>query len=1215
MTSESNLILALHTLQQQFQQIYTREQLNELINAFGHDQLQADRLLVTTAVADSLNATTFPIPQTNYLLLADGKQPFTEMETAVLSLLANGLTAVPALQTLEKGAQDKLVRRLEIIYKVTESALSLRPLNDTLKEIHENLRYTFRVPNCYIALYDVKTEQIKFPLMAHSEQWQPQAVSIHDERSLTAWVVANNQPYMTNDFLAEHAPVPGIRPVEEKKPRSMILVPMQAGNEVVGIIAVQSYEPDAFDQSDFQTLTAVASHVAIIIQNARLYDKTQHLVDEGLHDYQIAIELRQGISLISSSLEPEKVLHNLLVATMRSVTPCDLAIAFVLDDNGCLQYAAGRDAQKRPLPARPEALIDIWQDHPLWQETRETGLPLVINDVSADARWRSFTGSEPIQSWLGIPIVDGDKPLGFFMLISHTLNAFDDHEKWLASTLAAHTAVALQNARLYQAREAQLAELTTLYRASATMTANLEQDTVLQAVVSEMVQAIDVDSCTIFVWQEERLNPIAHENVVYPDQRPSDDNSNAIGLGNLQDLEQYKIVQQVLQAQLIHRIRRSKARENSDQLALLDDAQLQAVLMLPLVHRKHLLGLLALGQLSEDHDFSASEIRLAQNLAVQAAIALEHANLFAQAQRRIKELATFQGISLQLNTPLELPAVLNAISESALSLVNADNLHIYLYDTASDTFTFGAAGWQDGRHTPAVEAPRSSGMTGTVARSGSPLVINDASSHYLFQSETSSKWGIKAIAGYPLKHGEEVIGVFTVTYLRPHTFSEDELLLLHLLADQAAVAVRNAALFDEVQRRLLSMSALVDMAKQVTGDLKLKSVLQTTVQTLRDLLNARASTITMLSSKEDELQVVAAAGVTLDVMNKARMKIGEGVSGKVVRKREMVYIRDSHSDPDFLFFSDVVRSLLVVPLTIRDSIIGTLTVDSDRPNAFSESDLQLMTIAAAQVSVAIANARLFEDLEDHAHELMAAYEELKESDRLKDELVQNVSHELRTPLTFVKGYVDLLMDGHMGLVTPEQQDTLQIVAEKTDEITRIISDIVTLQRINTGNLELIDVQLDKFVKTAVASHQMVAHNKGLKIVYNQIDEGQATRVQVDRDRLNQVIDNLINNAIKFSPDGGTITVSLSDEKTQVHLAVADEGVGVPKEKQSRIFERFYQVDGSSRRRFGGTGVGLAIVKRIVDAHSGRIWVESEEGRGSAFHILLPKTPKDALIRI
>jgi len=329
----------------------------------------------------------------------------------------------------------------------------------------------------------------------------------------------------------------------------------------------------------------------------------------------------------------------------------------------------------------------------------------------------------------------------------------------------------------------------------------------------------------------------------------------------------------------------------------------------------------------------------------------------------------------------------------------------------------------------------------------------------------------------------------------------------------------------------------------------------------------------------------------------------------VVQNAELVYIRDSYTESDFLFFDEVVRSLLVVPLIVRDQPVGTLTIDSDRPHAFTESDTQLMTIAAAQVSVAIANARLFEELEERAAELAIAYDELKESDRLKDELVQNVSHELRTPLTFVKGYVDLLMDGDKGLLTAEQQEYLQIVSDKTDDITRIIEDIITLQRIDSGNLQLEVLSMAELLRTAVISHRIVADKKGLSIVCT-IPSEQKGLVRIDKGRMNQVLDNLIGNALKFSPDGGTIRLSMTENDEDVLVSVVDEGIGMPAEKHQRIFERFYQIDGSSRRRFGGTGIGLAIVKRIIDAHDGRIWVESELNKGSSFLFTLPIVKQD-----
>ncbi len=1092
--------------------------------------------------------------------------------------------------------------QLETIYRVTESALPLRPLEPTLAEIHKQLVTSFKAPICFIALYDPDTEMLSFPHIVYRDKViQQEPIPLSDGHSLVAWVVRNNQPYVTDDWLTDDKPVEGV--IFDDPPRSVICVPMHVGDEVVGAISIQSDEPKAYGAADFQTLTAVASHIAVIIKNARLYAITRELVEKSVHDYQIAVSLRQAIASISSSLDQQVILDNLFTAVTELV-PYDVAFLFLRRDS-TLRLVAIREGQNQP--ASNWSLPDVekrWLESELLQVLQAVNAPVLLPHTKEDDRWPQFDYTEAIQSGLGVPLRVGDTLMGILLLASYKPKAFGNQQEWLVSSLAAHTAVTLQNAELYHRTQQQLAELTTLYQASATMTANLDQDFVLQTVVSEMVRALNVDSCTILVWDEVQhsLTPAAHKNQLYPAERPIEGENGPIGLGAIDNLEQYQIIQKVLRSKEIHNLQLETA-ETPEVITLLKAARLKSLLLVPLVRRDKIFGLLAMGQMTRARTFSHSEFRLAQNLAGQAAVALEHAYLYAQAQRRVEELATFHNIVLQLNTPLKLTAVLDAITESALKLVEASNLHIFLYNTETGEFEFGSALWRDGRREPAVSEPRPSGLTATVVRRGEPIVINNAAEHPLFQSGQASDWGICAIAGFPLRYGDKILGAFTATYLYPHSFTEDELLLLNLLADQAAVAVRNARLFADSQRRLRDMSALVDMAKQITGKLKLQSVLQTTVQILKGLLNARASTITMLSEDKTELVVAAAAGVNPE-FHQARMKLGEGVSGEVVRRGELIYIRDSYQEPDFLFFSEVVRSLLVVPLIIRDEPIGTLTVDSDQPNAFSESDIQLMTIAAAQVSIAIANARLFEELEKHAEELAAAYEELKESDRLKDELVQNVSHELRTPLTFVKGYVDLLMEGEMGLVTPEQREALQIVSDKTDEITRIIDDIITLQRIDSGNLHLEPVKMSDVLKTAVAAHSLVANKKGLKIVHD-LPEYECVAM-IDKGRINQVLDNLISNAMKFSPNGGTIAVSMFEKDDWVCVIVKDQGIGVPKDKQEKIFERFYQVDGSSRRRFGGTGIGLAIVKRIIDAHGGKIWVESEVGKGSTFYFTVPR---------
>lgn len=1150
-----------------------------------------------------------PIPQTFYLLkLSVLSHPVDEDVRLFADLAASLICQAPLFQAVAPAIIESSLlngakrhsSQLETIYRVTESVRGLRPLEPTLVEIHKQLLSIFSPPTCYIALCDYETQMIHFPCVWDDHTAVTKTpVPINDKNSLTAWVVENNIPYATDDWQLEDGPVAGIR--GSGYPRSILSVPMRVGNEVLGVISLQDSEPNAFDAADFQTLTAVSSHVAVVVKNASLYSTARELVNKGSRDYQMAVALRQAIAAISTSLEQGEVLTRLLVALGR-VIHYNNAYAFTLEDDK-LTHRAQRRFQDPPILLQDTVFEQQWKDNSLIHQILETKESVCLRDTENDPRLANSGTKEIINTWLGVPILAGDQLLGVLIVDSDKRNAFDSHEEWLVSSLAAHAGVAYQNARLYEQTQQQLSELGTLYQASATMTSNLEQDSVLQTVVSEMVRALEVDSCTIFVWDEtnRKLLPSAHKQqsgVKNELEQPI-----TIGLNTVEKLEENPVILRLFEHNEVESLRSNESVDQNEK-ALLSASGLKTLMLVPLRRRKQVMGLLALGQASQPRQFSEASLRLAKNLAGQAAVAIEHARLFAKAQRRVDELSEFNDIVLQLNTPLKLKDVLDAITESALKLIEATNLHIYLYDPKTNEFTEGSALWRNGSRTAAVSKPRANGegLTATVVKKGKPIVINNAAKHRFFQSETSQKWGICAIAGFPLKYGDEVFGAFTATYLNPHTFSQDELLLLNLLAKQAAVAVRNAALFDDSQRSLRDMSALVDMAKKVTGNLKLQSVLQTTVQLLRSLLNARASTITMLSEDKQELIVKAADGVNPEFLN-ARMKIEESISGRVVQNSQLLYARDSHNDPDFLFFDEVVRSLLVVPLVIRDEPIGTLTVDSEEPNTFSESDIQLMTIAASQVSVAIANANLFEELEARATELKAAYDELRESDRLKDELVQNVSHELRTPLTFVKGYSDLLMDGEMGLLTTPQQDALTIIVDKTNEITRIIDDIITLQRIDAGNLNLKPEAMAEMLQVSVANHQLVADQKGLTI--NVELPSEKGFVNIDKQRITQVLDNLLGNAMKFSPDGGSITVSMKVKNNKVLVAVADEGIGISPEQHERIFERFYQIDGSARRRFGGTGIGLAIVKRIIDAHHGKIWVRSELNRGSAFYFMLP----------
>jgi signal transduction histidine kinase len=244
-----------------------------------------------------------------------------------------------------------------------------------------------------------------------------------------------------------------------------------------------------------------------------------------------------------------------------------------------------------------------------------------------------------------------------------------------------------------------------------------------------------------------------------------------------------------------------------------------------------------------------------------------------------------------------------------------------------------------------------------------------------------------------------------------------------------------------------------------------------------------------------------------------------------------------------------------------------------------------------------------EKLKKHAEELKASYNELKELDNLKSELIAIVSHELRTPLTSIKGYVELVLDGTMGTINDSQKKCLQVADDNIVRLRRLIESMLDLSKIERGELEMYreKVNLRAIVCDVIEYLKPLATEKNIKLN----SEVEGINLEADKDRITQVLTNLIENAIKFSPANESILVSGVLENEHVHLKVTDRGAGIPKKDMVKVFDRFYQVDSSTKRKKGGSGLGLAVCKSIVEAHKGSIWVESELGKGSTFHILLP----------
>jgi signal transduction histidine kinase len=375
-------------------------------------------------------------------------------------------------------------------------------------------------------------------------------------------------------------------------------------------------------------------------------------------------------------------------------------------------------------------------------------------------------------------------------------------------------------------------------------------------------------------------------------------------------------------------------------------------------------------------------------------------------------------------------------------------------------------------------------------------------------------------------------------------------------------------------------------------------------------LDATAGSILLIDDSTRQLSFKAVVGPDeSERLVGMQVPMGYGVIGWVAQNGKAALVDDVRKDPRFYRGIDQTTGLqtinvVAVPLLIKQKVMGVLELLNKTEGKFNEDDLHVAETLAQWAAAAIENARLVSNLRVHAEQLEKAYTELKEADTLKDELIQNVSHELRTPLAFILGYIELMQTEGIGPLNVQQKEGLEVVRRKCVSLTKLVDDIVSLQKLRVTGLDRRPTNMNALLQHVYQAGTIIAEKGEQKL---SLDLPSTTvMAAIDEDRIEQVLDNLLGNAVKFSAPGGQIVMRLRDVDGQAQLEVQDLGIGIAADKADKIFDRFYQVDGSATRRYGGMGLGLSICFDIVDAHGGRIWVESEEGKGSTFKVSLPK---------
>jgi signal transduction histidine kinase len=442
-------------------------------------------------------------------------------------------------------------------------------------------------------------------------------------------------------------------------------------------------------------------------------------------------------------------------------------------------------------------------------------------------------------------------------------------------------------------------------------------------------------------------------------------------------------------------------------------------------------------------------------------------------------------------------------------------------------------------------------------------------------------------------------------------FTTEDEALLSAFASQAAIAIHNARLFDEINHRLAEVSTLYTLADQMTKVLDPGFITEAIVNILRHALDCSGCCLFLGEETTTGLSFTlkASSGWHRSDPASAEFDYITKLVERLIAHPQPVYIADTQAldiDPSLRLDSPDtwLRSIIVMPLTVKDQLLGALAVDDRLPHAFGQAEGRLLRITAAQAATALENLKLYDNLEQRAIELEMALAEVQEANRLKSEFVQQVSHELRTPLTFIRAYLELILEGSLGEVTPDIHEKLELLSQKSHSVIHLVEDLVSLEKIEAVNLQYTITGAENLINQAIQVAVAGAAEYQLHLVSDITPN--LSPLRVDIDRISQVFDNLIGNAIRFSPPGSAITLRARSDGPMIQFSVQDQGAGIPAESLPHIFDRFYQAGKPAHtRRYKGSGLGLAIVKQIVEAHGGRITVESQLGQGSTFSFWLP----------
>ena len=579
---------------------------------------------------------------------------------------------------------------------------------------------------------------------------------------------------------------------------------------------------------------------------------------------------------------------------------------------------------------------------------------------------------------------------------------------------------------------------------------------------------------------------------------------------------------------------------------------------------------------------------------------MENAELYAEATRRVEELSVLNEAGRTIAASLDLGEVLHEAAAAARRLVGSRRAYVVLQDAATGELSFGAGAGTEDAPLPGLEGPV---PPGTVIERVLRLRRPDSEEDVAASAAAGIyrlRLGARALAAAPILVRGEPVGVLVADEPAPRRFSEPDLQRLTTIADRLAAAMENARLYAETRRRAEQLGLLHEVGRSLVTTLDIEQILSDGIRNLARIVDAPAAYLALVAGDGEALEVRAASGEARDRLG-ARVALEPPaalLAPLVFRLREPVLVADALADPrvaDEPPARTPVRAYLGLPLVVRERVIGTaIIVETAGRRLFTPAEVERAAAIANQLAVAADNARLYEDLRRSYAQLARAQQQLIQGERLAalGELSAVVAHEVRNPLGVIFNSIGSLR----RLVRPagDAKMLFDIVEEEAERLNRIVGDLLDFARPSTP--ELRPDALDRVVEDAVGA--AVLQQAGLIEIVRELDPA-LPPVAIDARLVRQAVLNVAVNAVQAMPRGGRITIRTRRDAGSALVEIEDTGAGIPEEVRERIFEPFFTTKAS------GTGLGLAVVRRIVEGHGGAVHVRTVPGSGSVFALGFP----------